>query len=142
MLFEEMSFSVRGCIFEVYRRLGPGLLERVYQKALQLELQNAGLHVRTQVGLPVLYKGQELDMGFRIDVLVDDRIVLEIKSVEALHEVHKKQLLTYLKLSKRELGFLINFNVARLEDGKSIIRIVNSRNPDDLPCDPRLPRAP
>jgi GxxExxY protein len=125
MLFEELSFSIRGCIFEVFRELGPGLLESVYECALAYELRCQGLNVKTQVGLPVIYKDQPLDLGFRIDLLVEDLILIEVKSVEAINPVHKKQLLTYLKLSQRRLGLLVNFNVAKLEDKVSLIRIIN-----------------
>jgi GxxExxY protein len=126
MLFEDATFIIRACIFEVYRVLGPGLLESVYQTALQFELLNAGFDVKSQVALPVVYKEARLDLGFRIDLLINDEILLEIKSVEAIHDVHKKQLLTYLKLSKRKLGLFINFSVARLEDRISLIRVINS----------------
>jgi GxxExxY protein len=125
MLFEELSFSIRGCIFEVFREFGPGLLESVYECALAYELRCQGLNVKAQVGLPVTYKDQQLDLGFRMDLLIEDLILIEVKSVEAINPVHKKQLLTYLKLSQRRLGLLVNFNVAKLEDKVSLIRIIN-----------------
>ena len=125
MSLDELSFTVRGCIFEVYRELGPGLLESVYEKALAYEIGVVGLSVKTQVPLPVIYKDKLLDLGFRIDLLVEDSLVVEVKSVESLNPVHKKQVLTYLRLAERKLGILVNFNVARLEDKQSIIRIVN-----------------
>ena len=125
MSLDEISFAVRGCIFEVYRELGPGLLESVYEKALAHEIRLAGLSARTQVPLPVVYKDKLLDLGFRIDLLVEDALVVEVKSVEILNPVHKKQVLTYLRLAERKLGILVNFNVARLEDKQSIVRIVN-----------------
>src|SRR5688572_3013366 len=116
MSLNELSFAVRGCIFDVFKELGPGLLESVYEKALIFELKARGLEVKSQVGLPVVYKGNDLNLGFRIDLLIEDKIVVEIKSVESLHDVFKKQLLTYLKLSNRKLGFLVNFNSPILED--------------------------
>jgi GxxExxY protein len=125
MEFEDVTFGVRKGIFEVYKELGPGLLESVYAAALEFELTNLGFRVRPQVGLPVRYKTVQLDLGFRLDLLVNDAVVIEIKSVEALHDVHKKQLLTYLKLSGKSVGILVNFNCAFLEDKKSLIRIVN-----------------
>jgi GxxExxY protein len=126
MSLNELSFAVRGCIFEVFKELGPGLLESVYQHALFYELRKNNLNVRAQVGLPVKYKEVELDLGFRIDLLVEEKLLIEIKSVEALHDVHKKQLLTYLKLGKKSLGLLVNFNVAVLQDKISLVRIINS----------------
>ena len=125
MLLNELSFAVRGCIFEVYRELGPGLLESVYEKALAYEIGLFGLSIKTQVALPVVYKNKLLDLGYRIDILVEDSLVVEVKSVEILNPVHKKQVLTYLKLAERKLGILVNFNVDRLEDKQSIIRVVN-----------------
>jgi GxxExxY protein len=100
-------------------------LESVYVAALIYELRLLNLTVQTQLGLPVNYKGVLLELGFRIDILVDDEVVVEVKSVECLHDVHKKQLLTYLRLSNKKLGLLVNFNVASLKDKESIIRIIN-----------------
>ena len=125
MTLDDLSYVVRGCVFEVFRELGPGLLESVYVAALAHELSNRGLTVRCQVGLPVTYKGIFLDLGFRIDILVENELLIEVKSVEVLHPVHSKQLLTYLRLSNHKLGLLINFNVARLEDKVSLIRVIN-----------------
>lgn len=125
MLFEETTYAVRGAIFEVYRELGPGLLESVYVNSLQYELLSKGLSVKAQVGLPVVYKDIQLDLGFRIDLIVDDKILVEVKSVDALHDVFKKQLLTYLKLSNRRVGILVNFNVNKMQDKISLIRIMN-----------------
>lgn len=92
---------------------------------MAFELLKFGLNVKTQVGLPVNYKNEVLELGFRLDILVEDIIIVEIKSVDTLHDVHKKQLLTYLKLSGYKLGLLINFNVSSLKDKESIIRIIN-----------------
>jgi GxxExxY protein len=101
------------------------LLESVYEAALSFELKEIGYSVKTQVGLPVQYKNEHLELGFRIDLLVNDLVIVEIKSVELLHEVHKKQLLTYLRLSGRKIGLLVNFNSAILEDKVSLIRMIN-----------------
>lgn len=130
-MIEELTYKIRGCIFEVFKELGPGLLESVYEAALVYELLNRGLMARSQVPLPVKYKAVKLDLGFRIDILVEDEIIIEIKSVEALHDVHKKQLLTYLKLTDKQVGFLVNFNSAHLVDKESIIRIVNNYSSAD-----------
>jgi GxxExxY protein len=101
----------------VHRELGPGLLESAYEICLEYELVSRGLSVRRQVGLPLTYRGVKLDAGYRIDLLVDDRIILEIKAVEALTPVHEAQLLTYLKLSELRLGFLMNFHTALMKQG-------------------------
>lgn len=125
MDINEISFLVRGAIFEVFKTLGPGLLESVYERALVHELLAKDLRVATQVGIPVRYKNQELDLGFRMDILVEDAIIIEVKSIEAIHDVHKKQLLTYLKLADKKLGILVNFNTVSLVDKESLIRIIN-----------------
>ena len=125
MDFNDISYKIRGAIFTVYNELGPGLLESVYEVALLFELRSLGLEVRHQVGFPVHYKDVELEMGFRMDLLVENQVVIEVKSVEALHDVHKKQLLTYLRLANKKLGILVNFNVNNLIDKESLIRIIN-----------------
>jgi GxxExxY protein len=125
MDLNDITYKIRGAIYTVHNELGPGLLESVYEAALAYELINLGLYVKTQVGLPVSYKGILLDLGFRLDVLVNDEVIIEIKSVEALHDVHKKQLLTYLKLSGKKLGLLVNFNVSKLIAKENLIRIIN-----------------
>lgn len=125
MQLNDLTYKIRGAIFTVYNELGPGLLESVYKAALAFELKKMGLRVRTQVPLPVDYKDVRLELGFRIDILVEDKIIIEIKSVEHLLEVHKKQLLTYLKLSKISLGILVNFNASKLIDKQNLIRIIN-----------------
>jgi len=125
MDINDITYKIRGAIFTVYNELGPGLLESVYQAALAFELLQLDLAVTTQVALPVNYKDVQLDLGFRLDILVENKVVIEIKSVEALHDVHKKQLLTYLKLSGKKVGILINFNTAKIEDKISIVRIIN-----------------
>ncbi len=121
----ELSYEIRGGIFKVHSSLGPGLLESVYVAALTYELSALNLSVQTQLGVPVNYNGIMLELGFRIDILVQNEIVVEVKSVEALHDVHKKQLLTYLRLTNKKLGLLVNFNVSSLKDKESIIRMIN-----------------
>lgn len=107
----------------MYNTLGPGLLESVYVAALVYELKKAGLTVRTEVPLPVVYEEEKLDLGFRIDMLVNDLVIIEVKSVELLAEVHHKIVLTYLKLSGKKLAILVNFNTNDI--GASIFRKVN-----------------
>ena len=114
---DRITGAVIGAAIEVHRMLGSGLLESAYEAALKKELELRGLRVRQQVGLPVVYKDERVDLGCRIDLLVEDQIVVEVKSVDALHDVHLAQVLTYLRLSRRRLGLLINFNVTRLKDG-------------------------
>lgn len=118
-----ISYRVRSAIFKVYNSLGPGLLESAYEAALAFELIKCGLRVRTQVALPLIYDDVQLDVGYRIDLLVEDTGIIEVKSVEHLAEVHHKQVLTYLKLSGLKLGILVNFNCAEID--KSIFRKVN-----------------
>ncbi|MBD2714934.1 GxxExxY protein [Microvirga sp. STR05] len=120
----DVSYAVRGAAFKVHTALGPGLLESVYEAAMAHELRKNGLLVATQVGLPAYYDSVKLEVGFRLDLLVEDKVIVEIKSVDALLDVHHKQLLTYLRLSKRKLGLLINFNTPHVKDG--IIRIANT----------------
>jgi len=121
----ELSFKIRRAIFNVHSSLGPGLLESVYVAALTYELSGLNLSVQAQLGLPVNYNGITLELGFRIDLLVQNEVIVEVKSVETLHDVHKKQLLTYLKLANKKLGLLVNFNVSSLKDKESLIRIIN-----------------
>lgn len=121
----DITFKIRGAIFSVYNELGPGLLESVYENVLAFELREVGLFVQTQVAIPVIYKDVKMEIGFRADLIVNDKIIVEIKSVETLHGVHKKQLLTYLKLTDKRMGILVNFNVSKLVDKESIIRIIN-----------------
>lgn len=124
MTENEISYKIRGAVFKVFNALGPGLLESAYEKVLIHELQKEGLLIKSQVALPLSYDGIELDAGYRIDIVVEDKVIIEIKSVESLAEVHHKQILTYLKLSGLKLGLLINFNCAEIE--KSIFRKVNN----------------
>lgn len=125
MDINELTYLIRGACFEVHKELGPGLFESVYEAALIFELKSLGLAVDSQIDLPVLYKNNELGLGFRIDILVEDKIILELKSVESLKNVHKKQLLTYLGLAEKKIGYLVNFNAEILKDKESIIRVIN-----------------
>ena len=120
----DISYTIRGAAFKVHTELGPGLLESVYETALSYELKQKGYNIKNQIGVPVVYANIKMDVGFRLDILVNDLVIIEIKSVETLTDIHHKQLLTYLKLSNRKLGLLINFNSSTLND--SIIRIVNN----------------
>jgi len=120
----ELSYKVRGAIFSVYNELGPGLLESVYEAALFYELSQMGLTVSKQVPLPIRYKEIQLDVSYRLDLLVADKLIIEIKSVEKLMPVHHKQVLTYLKLTKLKLGILVNFNENNILDG--LFRKVNN----------------
>ncbi len=124
MTENEISYKIRGAIFNVYNTLGPGLLESVYVAALLFELKKKeGLKVRKEVPIPVFYEDEKLELGFRLDLLVEDKVIIEVKSVENLAEVHHKQVLTYLKLTEMKLGILVNFNVDNITSG--IYRKVN-----------------
>lgn len=123
-ILNELSYQVIGCAMEVYKTLGPGLLETVYEKALIHELELKGIPVKSQVEVEMNYKGVNVGDGLRLDLLVDDKLIVELKSVEELKPVHHKQLLTYLKLMDRRLGLLINFNVTDIMLG--VNRIVNN----------------
>jgi GxxExxY protein len=117
MDFDPLSNRVLGCALEVHKVLGPGLLESAYESALAYELSTAGLMAQRQVDVPVVYKKVKLDCGFRIDLLVEKQLVVELKSVESLLSLHEAQLLTYLKLTGCKVGLLINFNVRLLKNG-------------------------
>jgi GxxExxY protein len=119
----DISFQIRKAAYKAHTTLGPGLLESVYEVALAYELRQAGLRVRTQVPLPMMYADQRMEAGFRLDLLVEEKVIVEIKSVDSLTDVHFKQLLTYLKLSDLKLGLLINFNVVTLKE--HMHRLVN-----------------
>lgn len=114
---EELAKMVIGAAIEVHRELGPGLLESAYQACLIKELEEIGLTVKSEVSLPIVYKGLKLDHGYRIDILVEDKLVLELKAVEALTDVHIAQMLTYLKLGDHRLGLLLNFHVKLMKQG-------------------------
>lgn len=117
MEFDRLSNRVIGCAIEVHRELGPGLLESTYEQCLGYELRLAGIAYRLQHEQPVAYKGNDLDCGYRIDVLVEDTLIVELKAVEEIQGIHQAQLLTYMKLAKLKTGLLINFNVTKLKDG-------------------------
>jgi GxxExxY protein len=119
---EISKFIVENSI-KIHKTLGPGLFESVYESALEFELQNSGLYVESQVAIPVVYESIKFEAGFRADLIVENKVIIEIKSIEAIAPVHRKQLLTYLRLSGKKLGILINFNVDFLKDG--ISRLVN-----------------
>lgn len=107
---EEITYRIRGCIFKVYNKLGPGLLESAYEAALEYEMIKAGLHVSRQHPLPMIYESIKMEAGYRLDFLVEDTVIVEVKSVDAINEVHHKQILTYLKLANLRTGILVNFN--------------------------------
>lgn len=113
----DISYEVIGCAFKVHRELGPGLLESSYEACLFYELSQSGLIVQRQKELPLIYEEVKLDAGYRIDLIVENQLIVEIKSVEAIAPIHKAQILTYLKLSKIKLGLLINFNNVNLQQG-------------------------
>ena len=123
MTENEISYKIRGAIFKVSNALGPGLLESVYVAALRFELKKEGLKVKKEVPVPVFYEGEKLELGFRLDLLVENKVIIEVKSVENLAEVHHKQVLTYLKLTNMKLAILVNFNVNNITSG--IFRKVN-----------------
>jgi GxxExxY protein len=123
MELDEVSGQVIGAAIDVHRELGPGLLESVYEVCLVYELRQRGLGVERQVAQPVFYKGLQLECGYRLDLLVENRVIVELKAVEAILPIHAAQLLTYLKLRKLRLGLLINFNVPILKNG--IKRLLN-----------------
>ena len=118
-----ISGQIVDVAFRIHRALGPGLLECVYQKILAKELQKCGLTVTQQQIIPVVFEGTRYEMGFRADLVVQDCVIVEIKSIAEIAPVHKKQLLTYLRLADKRLGLLINFNVSLIKDG--ITRVVN-----------------
>lgn len=113
----EISHAVIKCAMKVHSSLGPGLLESTYEACLAHELRSAGFKVETQLALPVIYDGVELEIGYRIDMMVNDLVIVELKSIEEISRVHIAQVISYLKLSKRKLGLIINFNVLHLKDG-------------------------
>jgi GxxExxY protein len=117
LLYEELTSSILKCAFKVHTALGPGLLESAYEECLHYELDKTGIFVVKQKPMPLVYEEKRLDLGYRIDLLVEGKVVIEVKSVDAFNPVHLAQLLTYLKLSKCRIGYLINFNVESLKDG-------------------------
>jgi len=123
MEINNLSYQVIGFAMKLHRNVGPGLLESAYEHALAFDLREAGFEVKLQVSLPFIYKNIKLDIGYRIDLIIENQLILEIKSIEAIAPVHLAQTLTYLKLSDKRLGLLINFNTVTLKD--NIHRIVN-----------------
>ena len=122
--FDQVSKQVLDAAMTVHSALGPGLFEEVYKVCLKYQLQKEKLKVFSEVGLPVTYDGVQLELGYRIDLLVQDSLIVELKSVQKIAPVHRAQLLTYLKLARKPVGLLLNFNSKHLKDG--IIRVVNS----------------
>ena len=123
MTENDISYLIRGAIFEVYNSLGPGLLESTYDSALTYELELRGLDVKTQISIPIEYKGKLLETSYRLDMLVNDCVIIELKSVQELEKIHFKQLYTYLRLSDKRLGILVNFNCSDIVS--NIKRVVN-----------------
>jgi len=125
MEINDITYQIRGAAYTVHSELGPGLLEKVYQEALYYQLIKQGLKAEREVNVPILYDGHQLATDLKIDILVEDAVIVELKSVETLSDLHKKQIQTYLKLSNKQVGLLINFNVASL-NSKAIVRCVNN----------------
>ncbi|MCD4809609.1 MAG: GxxExxY protein [Methanosarcinales archaeon] len=123
MELNKISEKIIGAAIQVHKTLGPGLLENAYEACLKYELEKQDLKVLSQVGLPVIYDGMKIDLGYRLDLLVEDTVIIELKAVNKITPVHEAQLLSYLKLSGKRLGLLINFNVTYLKDG--ITRRIN-----------------
>ena len=120
---KELSYAVRGAAMEVYNYLGPGLLESLYEKAMIYELRIRGVHVESQVPIQVLYKGITLSEDYKMDLLLDNAMIIELKSVEKLLSIHYKQLRSYLKLSNKQMGWLINFNESDFSHG--MVKVIN-----------------
>ncbi len=117
MRINELTEIIIGCAIEVHKILGPGLLESAYEECLSFELQKVGMKIERQKPIPVVYKEIKLECGYRIDILVEETVVLELKSVEEFNPVHEAQILTYMKFAEKEIGLLINFNVKLLKEG-------------------------
>lgn len=123
MTINDITYEIRGAIYDVYKELGPGLLESVYEEALCYELEQRGMKVQRQLWVPISYKGKVLKTELRLDVLVEEQVVVELKSVEEMKKVFAKQLLTYLRLTNKKVGLLVNFNTDNILN--AITRIVN-----------------
>ena len=119
----DITYEIRGAIYDVYKELGPGLLESVYEEALTFELEQRGLKVERQVQVPITYKGNVLKTDLRLDLIVEDEVIVELKSVEEMKKVFSKQLLTYLRLMDKKIGLLVNFNTDNILT--AITRVVN-----------------
>jgi GxxExxY protein len=123
MDINKITEVIIGCAIEVHKILGPGLLESIYEECLFFELKQAGLKVERQLPVSIIYKGNKLDSGFKLDLLVEDEVIIELKSVNEFNPVYEAQILTYMKLKNVEIGLLINFNVKLLKDGIKRYRI-------------------
>ncbi len=117
MEINQITEKIIGCAIEVHKRLGPGLLESAYEECLSYELKSSGLKIDRQVGVPVVYKDIKLECGYRIDILVENIVIIELKAIEAFAPVHEAQILTYMKFANKTIGLLINFNVTLLKNG-------------------------
>lgn len=117
MEINQITEKIIGCAIEVHKKLGPGLLESAYEECLSFELQKAGLNVERQKPVPVIYKDIKLDCGYRMDLLVENTVIIELKTVDAFNPVHEAQILTYMKFGNKVIGLLINFNVTLLKNG-------------------------
>ena len=124
MTENEIASIIVDAAYTIHKRLGPGLLESVYETTLAYELEKRGLRLRRQQAMPVVYESVRMDIGFRADLIVGDKVIIEIKSIEAVSPVHRKQLLTYLRLTDKRLGLLINFIVELIKGG--LTRVVNN----------------
>jgi len=124
MTLDELTFNIRGAMFEVHKILGPGLLEKAYEEALRIELRDKGLKVETQEELPIVYKGTLLQTVYKLDLIVENRVIIELKSVEYLEKKHFKQLLHYLRLKNLYVGLLVNFNCESI-DNNNFKRLYN-----------------
>jgi|SRR5215467_6332045 len=125
MQLNEITEKIIGAAMKVHSAVGPGVLESVYRKCVEHELKKLGMEVQSEVKLPVMYDGLALESGYRLDLLVENRVVIELKCVDALLPIHKAQLLTYLQLANKPLGLLLNFNVVHMREG--IKRVINNR---------------
>jgi GxxExxY protein len=122
MELNELTQKIIGCAIEVHKNLGPGMLESTYEECLKFELEKIGMKVEQQKELPLIYKGLRIEKAYKLDLLVENKVIVELKFVEKIKDIHKAQLLTYLKLTNKELGLLINFNVDLLKDGVTRLR--------------------
>lgn len=113
----DLTYSIIGCAMEVHKNLGPGLLESAYEECIMYELVNEGLFAERQKAVPVVYKEIKLECGYKMDILVENTVVVELKAVEALNDVHEAQILTHMKFANKDVGLLINFNVTVLKNG-------------------------
>lgn len=125
MEFEDITSVIIGTAMRVHSALGPGLLEETYKQCLKYLLIKNGLKVETEVSVPIIFEGLTIGAGYRIDILIEDKIIVELKSVQSINPLHKAQLLTYLKLSQKRVGLLLNFNVPSLREG--VTRLINPR---------------